>query len=547
MNDALGLRPVRAALAALAAASMLSACGLREPASKGSAQGLIPAETPAESRGPDPRAAFESSGMLGGISSRPESAIDLVGARGLPEAGVSLALGATLSSAAVARRVADSSAVGGFVHELILASGTRALLPGPALALASSGERIAVSCADSGSPSRGWLICFKAEGEGERLVEAWKTAGSPIRRLLALPGGRIAASDEASGLRVIDASSGAQAWAQAFPAEVADIAYAPGLILAAQGSSLAAFDEASGAPAWSAALTAKARSLSAGNGTALVLAESGSLSAFSLADGAGIGAAPGPFDAAIRPIADGPRALVALNGGGAAEIEVKSGQTMRSWSWSGSAAFIAADRESLYAGISGREGRGILIAPRTGEAKTEVAGLGSPAFDSPLAVTGARGGLLLLLMDGSLVLVGKGREAGGAVSALDAALAPPPEAAAAIKAALGRFKPLDPAEAGRYLRFDAFAQGMPVETDFSFTAYRYESGSSARRAFEARPAKGGSIVAIYDSAGAELAASIDELGSVSSASALFEKGRVYWVAAGWTFQAEAERFRLYLR
>jgi hypothetical protein len=534
-------------LAALAAALILCACPPREAAIKGSGQESGTVESGGESKGPDPRAAFESSGLFGGMAASPVAPVVLIAAAGLPEAGVCLALGESLSMAAIARRVYPPSVGKGFRHELVLASGARASLPGPVLAMAASGERIVVACADASAVGRAFLIDFKTEGEGERLIEAWKTEGYPARRLLAVPGGRIVVADESVGLRLVDASTGAQAWGKSLSTSAADIAYAPGLVLAAAGSSLEAFDESTGASVWSAALTAKARSISAGNGIALVLAESGSLSAFSLIDGKGIGAAPGPFDPSLRPLADGSRAIVALIGGGAAEIEVKSGQTLRTWAWEGTTAFLAADRELVYAGIDGRKGRGILLSSRTGEASQKLARIESPVFDSPEAVSGARGGLLLLLMDGSLVLVGKNREPSATASALDSAIAPPHETAAAISSALGRFKPVDLSDPRPYLRFDIFAQGMPVDTGVAFTAFRYESEASMKRKFAAKPASGAAVIAIFNDTGQEIAASIDELGSSSSAMAYLEKGRVFWIVAGWTFQATPERFRLYVK
>jgi hypothetical protein len=528
-----------------ALATALSSCTAREAAPKPGTPAGAPTEPVADAKGPDPRAAFESSMLFGGISAVPESPIALIAPAGLPEAGVALSLGGALSTAAIARRIPSSAPGSRFEHELALASGATARLPGPALALASSGERILVACSDEKASGGASLSCFKAEGEGESLVGAWRSEGAAVKRMLAVPGGRVAVADEAAVIRLVDASTGQPAWTRSLAASPADMAYAPGIVLVAAGSSLEAFDESTGASAWRAALTATARSVSAGNGTALVLAESGSLSAFSLADGKGIGAAPGPFDASLRPIADGPRAIVAQAGGGAAEIEVKSGQVLRSWSWSGSSSFLAADRDSIYAGVDRGGGRGVLIASRQGEAGRRVVPLESPAFDAPLAVTGARGGLLLLLMDGSLVLLGKDRERGPEPSALGAAIAPSREAATAIASALERFKPRDSVPAEGYLRFDLFAQGIPVDAGVCFTAFRFDAAASGRRSFFAAPGKTGVVIAVYDRDGREIGVSIDEVGASSTAKAILEKGSVYWIAAGWTFQASPEGFRLY--
>jgi hypothetical protein len=529
----------------------LCACPSRDSQGKGAAPNAPDAESSGDTKGPDPRAAFESSGLIGGMSALIESSVTLVNASSWPEAGVSLALGGALSTAAIARKVEPS---GGRApgHELVLASGARASIPGPALALASSGERVVVACADAHSPAGGTFICFRTEGEGEQLVAAWKKEGHPVGRLLAVPGGRIAASDDSSfagpaRIYLLDSVSGTEIWGMTLQSAAVDIAYAPGIVLAASGAKLDAFDESTGAVLWSAALTAKARSLSAGSGVALVLAETGSLSAFALGDGKGVGAAPGPFDPAIRPVADGARAIVASLGGGAVELDVKSGKTLRSWAWTGSTSFLAADRDRVYSGLDGLAGRGIFFASRAGEPVGKLLPLASGAFTSPIAVSGARGGLLLLLMDGSLVLVGKDMEPNYAASALDASITPKAETVSAIATALGRFKPGDTIDPKRYLRFDLFVQGMPVDTGVAFTAFRYEPSSSAKRVFSAQPISSGSVIAIFSEEGREMAASIDELGSVSSAGAYLEKGKRYWIVAGWIYQAVPESYRLFVK
>jgi hypothetical protein len=499
-----------------------------------------------ETKGPDPRAAFESSGLLGRLSARLESSVSLLPGIGMPEAGSCLAIGANLSEAAIIRRLPIPWSKG-YDHELVLASGASASLPGPAIALASTGERFVVAASLGKS---GVLIGFRTEGEGERLLESWKKEGPTVRRLLAVPGGRIVAADDDGSsprLYLVDAATGAELWGLALPVVAADIAYAPGIVLAVAGSQLGAYDESTGALIWGASLPAKARSLAAGNGVALVLAETGSLSAFSLTDGKGLGAAPGPFDSSIRPISDLSRAIVALHGGGAEELEVKTGRSVRRWSWLGRASFLAADRDWIYAGVSGSEGAALFIGSREGESSERRVDLASCAFDAPIAVSGSRGGLLLLLQDGSLVLVGKELENVQGPSALDAAVSPSLAAATAISAALGRFKTADGTVPGRYLRFDLFTQGIPVDQTMDFTAFRYEAGSSAKRTFMAKPGAVGEVVAVFDESGREIAASIDELGSVSRATAYLEKGRRYWVAAGWTYQSEPTSFRLFVK
>lgn len=548
----MNLRALASALVCLFVSVLMCSCPsrslspYRQASPKGAQSSSAPGEAQTEPKGPDPRAAFESSGILGGLSARLESSVSLLPGIGMPEAGSCLALGANLSEAAIVRRLPLSGSKG-FDHELVLASGARASLPGPAIALAATGERFVVA---SSLGKGGALLGFKAEGEGERLLESWKKEGPAVRRLLAVPGGRIAAADDegqSPRLYLIDAATGSELWGLALSAAAADIAYAPGIVLAVAGSQLSAYDESTGAQLWIASLPAKARSLAAGNGVALVLAEVGSLSAFSLADGKGLGAAPGPFDSSLRPISDLSHAIVALPGGGAEELEVKTGHSVRRWSWMGQASFIAADRDRIYAGVSGSEGAAVFIGSRAGESSERSVSLAERAFDAPIAVSGSRGGLLLLLQDSSLILVGKELESGVGASALDAAVSPSPEIAVAIGSALGRFKTADGIAPGRYLRFDLFTQGIPVDQGASFTAYRYDAVSSAKRVFAAKPEATGEVVAIFDESGHEIAASIDELGSVSKAMAYLERGRRYWAVAGWTYQAEPTSFRLYVK
>jgi hypothetical protein len=540
-------------LAILCITATLCSCPAREQG-RGASPGPATVETPAESKGADPRAAFESSNMLGGLSASIEGSVKLLAASGRSESGVALSIGGALSTAVIARRVEPAGA--GFGrgpgHELVLASGAKASTPGPVLAIASSGDSIVAASADQLPPAGGSLLCFRTAGEGENLALAWKKEGRTVARLLAVPGGHVIASDDASiaaaaRISCIDTATGNEIWSATLSNAAVDISYAPGIVLAAIGAKLLAFDESTGAQLWSAALTAKARSLSAGNGVALVLAETGSLSAFSLGDGKGIGAAPGPFDPAIRPVADGSRAILAKAEGGAAEVEIASGQTLRSWAWAGSASFLAADRDRIYAGIDGLAGRGLYFAPRAGEPEGKLLRLPSGAFGAPVAVSGARGGLLLLLMDGSLVLLGKNLEPNSEASTLDTAIKPKAEIASAIASALGRFKPVEAMDHRGYLRFDLFVQGMPVDTEVAFTAFAFDPPSSARRTFYAKPSINGSVVAIYSEEGREIAASIDELGSTSSASAFMQKGTRYWIIAGWTYQAEIERYRLFMR
>jgi hypothetical protein len=561
------------ALAASLSALLLASCPARAAPPKAESRALPAGETAGDSKGLDPRSAFEGSNAVGGLPASIEKAIPLVPSSGYPEAGASLALGGPLSVAAIARGAGSGASTGGR-HELVLASGARLGLPGPVLAMAATGDRLVLSCADPAARKGSILLGLKIEGEGESLSLSWRRNAPPARRMIAAPGGRVAlVEDEATEpesasretragprLVMVDAAAGTESWAVSPAARAVDAAYAPGLVLSIGGTSLQAFDEGSGKEAWSASLPALASSLAAGSGLALVAAENGSLLAFSLADGKGIGASPGPFDAGIRPVADGQRAIAALPGGGAEELDVKSGTVLRSWHWSGQASFLIADRERIYAGTGGGGSGGLFIAPRGGDEAPRLIPLPAQAFDLPIALPGARGGLVLLLQDGSLVLVGAERaSAPGAASPLEAALAPPAQAASAMAEALQRFKPSGGTDRASYLRFDVFAQGVPVELDAAFTAYRYEAPASGKRIFFLSPAApaasgaadsretAGAVAAVFAADGRLLESSVDEVGAGSRVAAALEKGKPYWIAAGWAYQAEPARLRLYAK
>lgn len=532
----------------LLAAFLLSAC---TEAGKGIAKGHPPkdeggkspnpsaAESQAEPRDQDPRAAYDSSGVMGGLSAKLESPVALLRSQGSPEAGPSLALGSDLSEAAMASRISgDPTRTKS--HELILASGARASLPGPALALAATGDCYVVAVSYE---QGGMLVGLKAEGEGERLLQSWKKEGPAVRRLMAIPGGRILCAedqDRSPRLFLIDAVSGSELWGLTLPGPANDIAYAPGLALAATDSQLGAYDESRGTIQWIASLPAKARTLSAGNGVALIVAASGSLSAYSLSDGKGIGASPGPFDPSLRPVSDGNQALAAIQGGGASELEVRTGKVLRTWTWSGSSSFLAADRSRIYAGLKQGALPYLYIASRTGESAQSRVELPAPAFEAPVAVSGSRGGLLLLCQDGSLVLVGRELETQGN-SIFDKELVPASATIAAIGRSLAFYLPEKQKGGKASIRFDVFAQGVPLAQDSDFTAFRYDSGSTGRQRFRLEPASANAPLCIFDEAGKQLS----EPGDVGHSSASLAKGKSYWIVAGQTVSSDGATIRIF--
>ncbi len=518
---------------ALAASAAVYSCMPGDAAAKQSGQSIGTSEAGAEPKGLDPRAAFESSGLLGGMSALPESSIVLIEPAGNPEAGVVLSLGGPLSTAAVARRR-------GFDHEIVLASGARAALPGPALAMAASGERIAVACAEAQAAALGSLICFKAEGEGEGLAQAWEKTGPPVKRLIAVPAGRIAAADESSRLYLVDAATGVEIWGKLLQTPAADIAYAPG------------FDHC-GLPIESP----RVRRI---NGSLGVERRAYRQRGFDLRRKR---LRPGPWrerqlvrlfpgrrqghrsgHRSLRPefaAGRGRRLGARRPGRRRRRRDRRKERTNREVLDLGRARLLPSCRQgSIVRGRIREERQGPRFRLEGWRYRIEPDRARPSIFGAPLAQSGARGGLLLLLMDGSLELLGKRRAAPEGASALEAAIAPSPETAQAIASALGRFKTGDGLETRRYLRFDLFAQGIPVDTEVAFTAFRYEGPSNEKRSFAASPASIGAVVAIFDETGRELAASIDELASSSRAAAYFEKGKVYWIVAGWTYQAEPD-------
>ncbi len=547
-------RAAAAAAALIASILLLSSCGERGPEGGVGREGGQPAASgapSAEAVGADPRAAFESSGMISGLNVEIQAIRPVGEARGSPRSGVALGYGSSLTSAviAIAEAGPDSGPGGAQAERLVSASGAAsAPLPGPAIALAVSGESIVASCAMSGGSSM--LLGFRPGDASGLYVESWKRADKSIGMLIPVPGGRIAAAGDDGIVSVIDAADGREIWRSALASSEApaDMAYAPGFVLACVPGSLYAFEEGSGKRAWISSFGSDAASLSAGSGAAAILTPEGALLAFLLADGSKLVESAGPFDPSVRPVVDSGRIFAALPGGGAREIEMKAGNAARSWIWRGQSRFLVADARNLYAGVSGMRGPRLVIAERSGSGIARELPLPAAPFDMPAAVHGSRGGLLMLLMDGSVALATADQQRAPEASAIDRAAAPPEPAASAILAAIGRFRARNPADpASSYLRFDLFVSGMPVDPSAAFTAFKFEAAAGGVARFSAEPAAPGIVIAVYDEEGGELEANIDDLGSRSSVDVKLQKGKAYWIAAGRAAGAEEAAFRLYAR
>jgi len=542
-----------AAASLFAAALSLASCGNPGEGERARDAGSQAASSPSSSEpaGADPRAAFESSGMLSGLNVDIQEIRLLSGSRGSPRAGVALGYGSSLGNAVFAIGESGSAAKPGALptERLVSASGAASLpLPGPVIALAVSGESIVASCALAEGSSM--LMGFRPGDASGILAESWKRADKSRGILIPIPGGRIAAGGDDGFVSVFDAADGREIWRSALssPNPPVDMAYAPGYVLACVPGSLQAFEEGSGKKAWSAAFGSDAASLSAGSGVAAVLTPEGRLYAFILADGSRLVESSGPFDPAVRPVIDSSRIFAAVQGGGAREIELKSGNPIRSWAWRGQSSFLATDASSIYAGVSGMSGPRIVVAARSGSGEARELPLAAASFDAPAAVHGSRGGLLMLLRDGSICLATADQPRAQGESPLDRAASAPQPAASAILTALGRFRARNPSDsASSYLRFDLFVSGMPVDPAVAFTAFRYEAQASGVARFAAEPAAHGIVIAVYDDDGGEIEANIDELGAKMSVDVRVQKGKTYWIAAGRAAGAEEAAFRLYSR
>ncbi len=537
----------------LAAALSFSSCGNQgtaDAARQGGGQ-AIASPTSAEIAGADPRAAFESSGMLSGLNADIQAIRVLSGSRGSPRAGVALGYGSSLNSAVFAIGEAGAGTNPGALpaERLVSASGAAsAPLPGPVIALAVSGESMVASCAMADGSSM--LMGFRPEDASGILIESWKRADKSRSILIPVPGGRIAAGGNDGAVSVFDAADGREIWRSAIDSSnaPADMAYAPGYVLACVPGSVQAFEEGSGKKAWTSAFGSDAASLSAGSGVAAVITPEGRLVSFILADGSRLVESMGPFDPSVRPVVDSGRIFAALKGGGAQEIELKAGSAVRTWIWRGQSSFLAADARNLYAGVSGMRGPRLLVAARSGSGEARELSLSAAPFDAPAAVHGSRGGLLMLLRDGSIALASADQPRSQGESAMDRAASAPEPAASAILTALGRFRARNPAEsASSYLRFDLFVSGMPVDPSVAFTAFKHEARQSGVERFAAEPAAQGVIISVYDEEGSELTANIDELGAKMSVDVRVQKGKTYWIAAGRAAGSEEAAFRLYSR
>lgn len=501
-----------------------------------------------DGQGTDPRAAFETSNLLSGLNVEIKKLHLIKSGLGSPRSGVALGYGSTALNAVVACTTPNKNEKNSYPIEQLFSAGydSSVILPGTATALTISGETIVVSC--SNSNSKGNLLGYRFGDTSGSFIESWKRGDKPKTRILPIPGARIASGGEDGLVTVNESADGHELWKVAYDIPIADLAYAPGTVIAAAGKLITVHDETNGKKIWNTTLESNIISLSAGSGVLAALRRDGVLETFVLADGAPLCNSVGPYDASIRPIVDYGRVIAALPRGGAREIELKAGTIIRSWIWEGQTSCIVADTENLYAAVSGITGPRVIIAPRSANGEPRLIALPSPVFDAPMAVNGSRGGLLFLLRDGSIALMTGDTIQNNGDSAIDKAVSPPEPVASAITTALGRFRQRSPTEdLTKYIRFDLFVSGMPVDTNVAFTVFKFTARESKMERFIAEPASLGIIIAAYTDEGSELEANIDELGSKAGVDIRVQKGKTYWIAAGRTSAAEGAAFRIFER
>ncbi len=524
-------------------------CGNKNTEEKETKQQSTPmTSSQGEGPGTDPRAAFETSNLVSGLNVEIKKLRLIKSGLGSPRSGVALGYGSTALSAVVACTAPNKTEKNSYPTEKLFSAGydSSVMLPGTSTALTISGETIVVSCANR--HGNGNLLGYRFGDTSGAFIESWKRGDKPKTRIIPIPGARIASGGEDGLVTVNESADGHELWKSVYDAPIADLAYAPGAVIAAAGKLITVHDETNGKKIWNTTLESNVISLSAGSGVLAAIRGDGVLETFVLADGAPLCKSVGPYDASIRPVVDYGKVIAALPRGGAREIELKAGTIIRSWIWEGQTSFIAADTENIFAAASGIAGPRVIIAPRSANGEPRLIALPSPVFDSPMAVNGSRGGLLFLLRDGSIALATGDTVQNNGDSAIDKAASPPEPVASAITTALGRFRQRSPNEAlTKYIRFDLFVSGMPVDTNVAFTVFKFTARESKIERFIAEPASLGVIIAAYNDEGSELEANIDELGSKAGVDIRVQKGKTYWIAAGRTSAAEGAAFRIFER
>jgi hypothetical protein len=477
----------------------------------------VPAPPPPapEAEIPDARAEYESRGFLRGSPRSLAGASSYLAAAGDFLAGPLATSRADIPLVAARRTESGAELVLIDAEEKVRATSS---LPGRPLELAVSGARLLASSAE------GSLICFAmgggaADGEGAPLRELWRKKESPAERLLVLPADRIAVARDDGIVSSIDIVSGAEAWESKLGFFPSDLAYSKGSIIACGEKSVVALMEEGGGLAWKDEMAAPARLLSAGDGLVALIDGRGRLTFLDAKDGRVLSEAAGPFDAAIRPLIDSGSGFAALPGGGAAQVDARTGELSREWSWRGSCVLLAIDEGAIYSASGTR----LIVRDRYADSPAHDLALPSPALGSLVRLESGDGLLALGCRDGISVI-------GARASALDAALVPAPSVAQAIEGAIAGLGGAWNAAAPP--RYGPFVSGIPVYPQDGFVVLRYEPGKTGKRSLAATPDPGDAVIALFDEAGRKIGSNVDELGTAGRLEHWFEDGEAYWIAAG---------------
>ncbi|MBL8968597.1 MAG: PQQ-binding-like beta-propeller repeat protein [Spirochaetaceae bacterium] len=451
-------------------------------------------------------------------------------------------------------------------------------LASPALALlAGAGEGaplFVVAGLDGSLAAYGWKAPPSEEAAaapGRQLDKLWEVRLETIEDLLALPGDKAAALASSGRLRVLDLKSGAELWKLDSGAKGLALAYAPGILVAAiaaktdkdsPAAELVAIGEADGRELWRRALGSRPRFLTADQERIALLESSGELTIHAVSSGEPIAQAAARLDPGLPAILANGRLLAGLAGGGSAEFDAATGALVRSWppgeaSEGAVPAFIAADEDRLFEAQAGK----LLVRDRRSAEGTQVfserfgagfqgAGLqggdrrdGGAVFAAASGAVVAGGGLWFLGARGELFELGSGRES--AASPLSG-LAPPQAVAEAILVGMEKFIPRGGAPLERYLGFDLFAEGLPLDPEPLFLALRIKPDKSGKRIFLA-DAKGGRILlALYGEEGVDLGSNVEELGTDARLERYLDAGKTYWLVTG-RISGEEGRYRVLSR
>jgi outer membrane protein assembly factor BamB len=513
----------------IACLSIELACSRSGP-TKAEPSGDRSPKEPSATLAPDPRAQYESVGSVSETALDLESAAAYVALPGLYIAGP-VAANNDMTLFAVARWKGKNGDV--------LVSGPdggRAAhfeLPWEPLDLAAVAGGLLVS--GIGGDMLFLELRATEDGKGFELAEKWRQLGSPTVRVLSLPSDRIAVAREDGSVSSIEALTGRELWRVELGHYPTDIAYAVGLVIIGDLASVSAFAEESGTLAWKFEAAASTCHLAAGGGCVVLLDARGRLSFLRAKDGSVISEAPGPFDIAIRPLLDAGSAFAAVPGGGAAELDIKTGAQSRSWSWRGPATFLAVDEGRIISSAASR----IILRARYTDSEPRDIELPGEAMGAFLPL-GTRNAACALYCRGGIVVVGE-RE-----PVLDKVLRPSSEVAKAIEEALAGLGGAWTAAAPPP-HYGVFVAGIPVYPDDGFAILRFVPESKGKRTLLASPDPGDVVIALFDEQGRKLTSSVDEVGDASRIEQWFEAGRTYWIAAGGRGGQAGEEYRLLLR